>query len=57
MNNAKTFHEVSHYTEQINRIKCSADVPMVLVGDKCDLPTHNVDMKQANEMTRQPGFF
>ena len=30
---------------------------MVLVGNKCDLPTRNVDMKQANEMTRQPVFF
>ena len=50
MNNAKSFHEASNYIEQINRIKDSEDVPIVLVGNKCDLPTRNVDMKQAKEM-------
>ena len=50
MNNAKSFDDVSHYTEQIFRIKDSNDVPMVLVGNKCDLPTRNVDMKQAKEL-------
>ena len=50
MNNAKSFDEASNYIEQINRIKDSEDVPIVLVGNKCDLPTRNVDMKQAKEM-------
>ena len=50
MNNAKSFEEVSHYTDQINRIKDSEDVPLVLVGNKCDLPTRNVNMKQAEEL-------
>ena len=50
MNNAKSFEEVSHYTDQINRIKDSEDVPMVLVGNKCDLPSRNVNMKQAEEL-------
>ena len=50
VNNAKSFDEASNYIEQINRIKDSEDVPIVLVGNKCDLPTRNVDMKQAKEM-------
>ena len=55
MNNAKSFEEVSHYTDQINRIKDSEDVPMVLVGNKCDLPTRNVNLKQAEELAGNLG--
>ena len=31
-------------------------VPMVLVGNKCDLPTRNVDMNQAKEQAKHYGI-
>ncbi len=31
-------------------------VPMVLVGNKCDLPTRNVDMAQAKEVAKNYGI-
>lgn len=36
--------------EQIKRVKDSEDVPMVLVGNKCDLPSRTVDSKQALDL-------
>lgn len=42
--------------EQINRVKDSDDVPMVLVGNKCDLPSRTVDTKQAQELARSYGI-
>ena len=38
--------------EQIKRVKDSDDVPMVLVGNKCDLPSRTVDTRQAQELAR-----
>ena len=31
-------------------------VPMVLVGNKCDLPTRNVDMSQAKDVAKSYGI-
>ncbi len=42
--------------EQIKRVKDSDDVPMVLVGNKCDLPAHTVDTRQAQELARSYGI-
>lgn len=42
--------------EQIKRVKDSDDVPMVLVGNKCDLPARTVDTKQAQELARSYGI-
>lgn len=42
--------------EQIKRVKDSEDVPMVLVGNKCDLPSRTVDTKQAQELARSYGI-
>lgn len=42
--------------EQIKRVKDADDVPMVLVGNKCDLPTRTVDTKQAQELARSYGI-
>ncbi|KAG7279026.1 hypothetical protein CRUP_001967 [Coryphaenoides rupestris] len=39
INNTKSFEDIHHYREQIKRVKDSEDVPMVLVGNKCDLPS------------------
>lgn len=52
VNNGKSFEDISMYREQIKRVKDADDVPMVLVGNKCDLPTRAVDMKQAGEVAR-----
>lgn len=40
------------FREQINRVKDSENVPMVLVGNKSDLSTRTVEMKQAQELAR-----
>jgi GTPase KRas protein len=43
VNNAKSFEDIAMYREQIRRVKDSDDVPMVLVGNKCDLQMRSVD--------------
>ncbi|XP_047000340.1 ras-like protein isoform X1 [Schistocerca americana] len=53
VNNAKSFEDISMYREQIKRVKDAEEVPMVLVGNKCDLPTRAVDISQAQEVARQ----
>jgi len=52
VNNGKSFEDINTYKEQIQRVKDADVVPMVLVGNKCDLPTRNVDMKQAAEQAK-----
>ena len=42
--NAKSLEDISHYYEQIKRAKGTDWVPMVLVGNKRDLPTCSIDM-------------
>lgn len=37
-------------------MKDSEDVPMVLVGNKCDLPSRTVDTKQAQDLARSYGI-
>ena len=44
------------YREQIKRVKDSDDVPMVLVGNKCDLTARTVDTRQAQELARSYGI-
>lgn len=44
------------FREQIKRVKDSEDVPMVLVGNKCDLPSRTVDTKQAQDLARSYGI-
>jgi len=56
VNNAKSFDDISSYREQIKRVKDAEEVPMVLVGNKCDLPTRNVDMNQAKEQAKHYGI-
>ncbi|XP_069681334.1 ras-like protein 1 isoform X4 [Periplaneta americana] len=53
VNNAKSFEDISMYREQIKRVKDAEEVPMVLVGNKCDLPTRAVEMNQAQEVAKQ----
>jgi GTPase SAR1 family protein len=33
-------------------VKDAEEVPMVMVGNKCDLPTRSIDMQQARDVAR-----
>lgn len=55
VNSAKSFEDIGTYREQIKRVKDAEEVPMVLVGNKCDLPNWAVDMSQAREVS-YPNF-
>merc|ERR1712179_45192 len=39
VNNAKSFEEITAYREQIKKMKDAEEVPMLMVGNKCGLPT------------------
>ncbi|XP_015782510.1 GTPase HRas [Tetranychus urticae] len=56
LNNAKSFEDISMYREQIKRVKDADDVPMVLVGNKCDLQTRAVDIWGAQEVAKSYGI-
>lgn len=45
------FVVVGTYREQIKRVKDAEEVPMVLVGNKCDLQSWAVDMNQARDVS------
>lgn len=45
------------YREQIKRVKDAEEVPMVLVGNKCDLQAWAVDMNQARDVSFCYTFF
>ncbi|CAG5059061.1 unnamed protein product [Parnassius apollo] len=55
VNSAKSFEDIGSYREQIKRVKDAEEVPMVLVGNKCDLQAWAVDMTQAREVARSYG--
>ncbi|GBP97598.1 Ras-like protein 1 [Eumeta japonica] len=55
VNSAKSFEDIGSYREQIKRVKDAEEVPMVLVGNKCDLHAWAVDMAQAREVAKQYG--
>lgn len=49
--------DIGTYREQIKRVKDAEEVPMVLVGNKCDLQqSWAVNMTQAREVARQYGI-
>lgn len=50
VNSAKSFEDIGTYREQIKRVKDAEEVPMVLVGNKCDLSAWAVVMNQAREV-------
>ena len=37
-------------------MKDAEEVPMVMVGNKCDLPTRSIDMQQARDVARYQGL-
>lgn len=50
MRNKISFLLSGTYREQIKRVKDAEEVPMVLVGNKCDLQAWAVDMNQARDV-------
>ncbi|KAL5274670.1 Ras1 family protein [Megaselia abdita] len=54
VNSAKSFEDIGSYREQIKRVKDADDVPvpMVLVGNKCDLQAWAVDMDHARDVAK-----
>ncbi|XP_015107483.1 GTPase HRas isoform X1 [Camelus dromedarius] len=56
INNTKSFEDIHQYREQIKRVKDSDDVPMVLVGNKCDLAARTVEARQAQDLARSYGI-
>uniref|UniRef100_A0A2K5Q367 small monomeric GTPase n=1 Tax=Cebus imitator TaxID=2715852 RepID=A0A2K5Q367_CEBIM len=56
INNSESFVDINLYREQIKQVKDLDDVPMGLVGNKCDLPTRTVDTKQAHELAKSNGI-
>ncbi|CAJ0963385.1 unnamed protein product [Ranitomeya imitator] len=48
INNTKSFEDIHHYRADKAAEKDSEDVPMVLVGNKCDLPSRTVDTKTSS---------
>ncbi|XGW30847.1 hypothetical protein V3C99_009648, partial [Haemonchus contortus] len=56
VNESKSFENVANYREQIRRVKDSDDVPMVLVGNKCDLAQRAVDGRTVSDTARAYGI-
>uniref|UniRef100_A0A1I7XBQ7 C2 domain-containing protein n=1 Tax=Heterorhabditis bacteriophora TaxID=37862 RepID=A0A1I7XBQ7_HETBA len=56
VNESKSFENVANYREQIRRVKDSDDVPMVLVGNKCDLAQRAVDGRTVADAARAYGI-
>ncbi|VDK59030.1 unnamed protein product [Anisakis simplex] len=56
VNETKSFENVTHYREQIRRVKDSDEVPMVLVGNKCDLAQRVVESRAVAEASRAYGI-
>mmetsp|Transcript_6804 Transcript_6804/g.15710 ORF Transcript_6804/g.15710 Transcript_6804/m.15710 type:complete len:194 (-) Transcript_6804:55-636(-) len=49
-----SFDEVSDFAEQIRRVKDKDDVPMVLLGNKCDLEAdRSVSKEEGNELAKR----
>lgn len=53
INNAKSYEDIAMYREQIRRVKDSDDVPMVLVGNKCDLHARSVETEEARRTAQR----
>ncbi|XP_068102650.1 ras-like protein [Hyperolius riggenbachi] len=56
INDMKSFADIHFYREQIKKRKEADDVPMVLIGNKCDLPARGVETRQAQDLARSYGI-
>lgn len=50
VNSSKSFEDINQYREQIKRVKDADEVPMVLVGNKVDLPLRTVENSQGKSL-------
>ncbi|KAL1767066.1 GTPase HRas isoform X1 [Sigmodon hispidus] len=56
INNTKSFEDIHQYREKIKRVKDSDIVPVVLVGNKCDLAARTFESQQAQDLARSYGI-
>uniref|UniRef100_A0A915EAC9 Uncharacterized protein n=1 Tax=Ditylenchus dipsaci TaxID=166011 RepID=A0A915EAC9_9BILA len=56
LNEYKSFENIQHYRESIKRVKDLEEVPMVLVGNKCDLSQRAIDHRSVTELARSFGI-
>eukprot|EP00794_Sanderia_malayensis_P016885 gene16885-18591_t len=56
VNNRKSFDDISQYREQIQRVKDSDNVPIVLAANKCDLPKREVTSQDARAVAKDYGI-
>ncbi|KAL1774454.1 hypothetical protein HispidOSU_021001 [Sigmodon hispidus] len=52
INNTKSFEDIHQYREQIKWVKDADNVPMVLVGNKCDLAARTVESQHSQNPAR-----
>eukprot|EP00794_Sanderia_malayensis_P017042 gene17042-18757_t len=52
----KSFQEIETYRTQALRVKDAEKVPMVLVGNKVDLPKRDVSFKEAQDLSQEYGI-
>ncbi|CAL6059102.1 Ras-related_protein Rap-1b [Hexamita inflata] len=55
VNSINSFYEIEKLKEQILRIKGKESVPMVLVGNKCDMEDREVTTEQGENLAKQYG--
>ncbi|CAH0384479.1 unnamed protein product [Bemisia tabaci] len=56
VNSLKSYEDISLYREQIKRVKDAEEIPMVLVGNKCDLSVRAVNTAAAADAAKQMGI-
>lgn len=57
VNSVKSYEDIAGYREQIQRVKDAEDIPMILVGNKCDLEKpYSVSMNAAKELAKDYGI-
>ncbi|CAG0891934.1 unnamed protein product [Cyprideis torosa] len=52
----ESLEDIAQYRQQILRVKDAEDVPMVLVGNKCDLQVRSVNIGQAKRVAESYGI-
>nr|AAP06238.1 similar to GenBank Accession Number U53177 Psmras1 in Schistosoma mansoni [Schistosoma japonicum] len=52
VNNDKSYEDINKYREQIKRVKDADEVPMVLVGNKIDLPSRSFSANEVQEFSK-----
>ncbi|XP_065187441.1 GTPase HRas-like [Sycon ciliatum] len=55
LNDRKSFEDARNFRDQILRVKDKAEhegVPMILIGNKCDLPKRDVDVNHAAQLAK-----